>query len=162
MFRAVLPVALCLSLPAAAQELSVPGLTPESAPSCSLIEGSKDSCSRSLACVGTKGLYFDGFARGWGHGAVDGKLSDGSDCLGEWRYTRIGFARARIACTSGVTAEVIYYAQDSLTGTGIGRGADSTGRAIRIWTGENVLEFLTPKGKPGAELPCGEVGIPIS
>ena len=39
---------------------------------------------------------------------------------------------------------------------------DSTGRAIQVWSGKNVLEFLTPDGSNIAYLPCISGDIPLS
>jgi hypothetical protein len=115
-----------------------------------------------LACVGKKGSYFDGRAKGWDTGTVAGQLDDGTACSGQWTARGpFGFGLAKLICQDGVTAKVIYYYMDNLTGTAIGRGSTSDGRAIRIWSGQNVLRYLTPKGTIGAKLPRGSNPIPV-
>lgn len=166
MFRALLPVALIACAGSApAQTLSVPGLDGQSpAPSaCSNIPYSQDNCVRVLACIGDAGLWFDGEALGWNQGAVRGRISDGSGCTGKWRSDGpMGTGLATLECDSGLAADVVYTTQDNETGTVSGIGRDNSGRAIRVWSGENVLDFLTPRGSVGAELPCEAGPIPIS
>lgn len=121
-----------------------------------------DNCSRFLACVGDDGLWIDGRADGWNEGTLEAVASDGTRCTGTWRYTWLGLrARSDIACEGGRTATVRFTAQDSYTGTGIGRGVTSEGEEIRVWSGKNVLEFLA--GEDGVpRLPCDAGAIPIS
>ena len=57
---------------------------------------------------------------------------------------------------------MIYFSQDSDTGTAIARGMDDMGRHIRAWTGENVLRYLGDGDVNAAKLPCTEAAIPIS
>lgn len=151
-----------------AEQLIVPGLSPEPAPektvpACDLIEGSPENCVRTLACIGPDGLWFDGQARGWNSGTLIGTRSDGVPCTGQWAYGGVlGSASAQLQCSDGLKARVIYFAQDSQTGTGIARGMDGTGRVVRAWTGANVLQFLGETDDAPAQLPCGLTGIPIS
>ncbi|MDA7423759.1 hypothetical protein [Thalassococcus lentus] len=132
-------------------------------PDCILKPGSQQSCARILACIGVDGLYFDGGAFGWDTGVVLGSRSDGVPCAGEWRSGGLfGSGTAKMECEDGLTVGAIYYSQDSETGTALGRGSDNLGRGIIAWSGENVLKYLTPDGRPSAELPCGPTPIPIS
>ncbi|WP_099248403.1 hypothetical protein [Pelagimonas phthalicica] len=166
MFRILLPVALCLSSPVFAQTLSVPGISKPSAevkPTCQNIPYSQENCVRVLACVGASGLYFDGRALGWDQGKVIGALSNGTRCVGTWKSGGfMGTGTSTLSCQDGTQAQVLYYTQDNDTGTVTGRGSDNHARAVIAWSGQNVLEFLTPSGKPSAELPCGPTAIPIS
>lgn len=169
MFRALLPAALFLlwvgSGHAAAQSLVEGGAHTagqEKMPPCENTMAG-DNCARVLACIGGDGLWFDGQARGWGKGIILGAMSDGTPCTGSWRYREgVNIATASLSCEDGTKGKVIYYSQDNLTGTGIGRGLDSRLRGLRVWSGHNVLEFLTPKDGPGALLPCTGEPIPIS
>lgn len=167
MFRPVLPVVICwLALPAAAEGLRLPGLsnpaeTRAQPKACLPIPNSPDSCVRVLACIGDSGLYFNGHALGWDTGPVVGKTSAGEFCEGTWKSGWIT-GTAHLTCTDGLTVDVLYYKQDNDTGTVTGSGTDSLGRSVITWTGENVLKFLTEKGRPGPELPCGPTPIPIS
>ncbi|MGH1356953.1 MAG: hypothetical protein ACRBBS_18035 [Thalassovita sp.] len=151
MFRRCLPVALCLfaAFPAKAE------------PPC-LQTQDQNNCARVLACVGGDGAYFDGRSKGWNTGTVTGRMDDGTTCSGQWTARGpFGFGLATLICQDGVTAQAIYYYMDGLTGTAIGSGSTSDGRAIRIWSGQNVLRYLTPKGTVGAKLPCGANSIPV-
>ncbi|NCO86437.1 MAG: hypothetical protein GW886_07400 [Rhodobacterales bacterium] len=135
----------------------------EASPACAAIPGSTESCVRVLACIGTAGLWFDAQAIGWDTGTVHGSTSDGSPCTGTWNADGpLGMGVAALRCDSGLTADVFYYNQDNATGTVIGAGQDNRGRGISVWTGTNVLEFLTPDGHLAARLPCGGGEIPIS
>ncbi len=99
---------------------------------------------------------------GWNAGMVTGRLSDGSTCTGEWRSGfAFGTGRSALSCTDGSRAQVIYCIQHNETGTVEGRGMDTKGRALQVWTGLNVLEFLNDdNGRP--RLPCTDDAIPIS
>lgn len=168
MFRTALPVVLfILATPGAAQQTTLPpiGEAPRApvVPNCTLQPGSQDSCARVLACIGDEGLYFDGGVYGWEAGIVLGARNDGVACAGHWQSGGfLGTGTAQLECKDGLTVQALYYSQDSMTGTAIGRGTDSIGRAVVAWSGENVLGYLTPDGRPGAELPCGPTPIPIS
>lgn len=165
MIRAALPVAFCLlCAPLSAQTLSLPSAIPdESAPlySCDNVPLEQSNCVRVLACIGDGGIYFDGVARGWNSGTVTGFMSDGTDCTGSWTSGGLGgTGLSSLVCDGGLTADVIYYSQDNDTGTVIGRGRDSLGRNLRVWSGLNVLAYLSDTGEPA--LPCATESIPIS
>ena len=167
MLRAFVFCAVLCASTAHADQLHVPGLSPEpetklELPPCDMTQD-QDNCARALACIGRDGLWFDGQVRGWGSGVMAGQLSNGVVCGGSWAYGGLfNTARAQISCQDGLTASMIFYAQDSLTGTGIARGLDTRGRSVKAWTGENVLQFLTPEGAAGPELPCTDEPIPTS
>ncbi|MEL7166842.1 MAG: hypothetical protein AAGL96_15335 [Pseudomonadota bacterium] len=169
MLRGALPATLALFLtqPLAADDLRVPGLSPD-APALDLpaCDNTRDSnnCARVLACVGRDGLWLDGQARGWNAGTLAAQRSDGVVCAGTWSADQgpFGSGTARFECQDGSSGRVIYYSQDSLTGTAIARGLDSRGRAIRAWTGQNVLRFLGDGDVQAARLPCTDATIPIS
>lgn len=166
MLRALLPAALSTFASFASAEGAEPPLLesvkPEQVTPCVGIPGSTESCVRILACVGSEGLWFDGRAMGWDAGTVEGKLSDGHNCTGEWRSGfAFGTGRSVVSCTDGSRGHVLYYIEHNETGTVEGSGLDTKGRKLRVWTGLNVLEFL--KGKDGVpRLNCGTTAIPIS
>ena len=165
MIRAVLPVAFCvLGASLASQTLNLPSVTSNGkAPSysCDNIPSDQSSCVRVLACVGDEGVYFDGAARGWDTGTVTGFMSDGTDCTGTWTSGGMGgTGLSSLTCDGDLTADVIYYSQDNDTGTVIGRGRDSLGRSLKVWSGLNVLAYLSESGEPA--LPCTTGSIPIS
>lgn len=170
MFRKLMPAALCIFAgQLSAQTLELPPLTPQqtpeerAAPTCENRPYSQENCVRVLACIGTGGLWFDGQALGWDQGIVRGATSDGIPCAGHWKSGGfMGTGTSQMMCRDDLSVNVLYYTQDNDTGTVIGRGTDSIGRGIIVWTGENVLKYLTPDGKPSAELPCGPTPIPIS
>lgn len=151
MFRRLLPV------------LIWPIATIATAQDCTNVPFSQKNCVRVLACVGDAGTVFDGQARGWDAGPVVGAMSDGTTCTGSWNSDGpLGTGIARMSCSDGTDVNVIYYSQDNITGTVIGRGSDSQGRNIQVWSGENVLDFLTPEGAVDAALPCVSGDIPVS
>jgi hypothetical protein len=165
MIRLVLPVALFTALSVCAQQLTVPGLSLDipAAPLCENHPYEQSNCVRVLACIGSDGLYFDGQARGWDQGTVTGHTSTGTACAGHWQSDGfMGSGTSQMKCADESTVNVLYYTQDNETGTVTGRGMDSYARSIIVWTGENVLDYLTPEGSPGALLPCGPTSIPIS
>lgn len=151
MFRRALPVIICLSNAATADT------------TCKNVPYSQENCVRVLACIGDQGLYFDGQARGWDTGPVTGAISNGVGCAGRWSANGLGGAGVgEIVCEDGLEIGVIYYTQDNETGTVIGKGSDSIGQPVEIWSGQNVLEFLTPDGAVSPELPCQSGPIPMS
>ena len=165
MFRPILPAAIWLLAHGAhAQTLTVPGLTDEpteQASTCKNVPYSTSNCVRVLACVGDGGVYFDGEARGWDTGSVTGYLSNGPTCTGTWTSNGLGgTGLSSLTCDGGIRVDVIYFNQDNETGTVIGSGRDSLGRNLRVWTGENVLAYLSSSGAPA--LPCAAGAIPIS
>lgn len=152
MFRPVLPVIICLAGPLSAQPAA-----------CKNIPGSQDNCVRVLACIGDQGLYFDGQARGWDAGPVTGEISNGVGCNGTWTADGpLDAGMGKMVCDDGLEIGVIYYTQDNETGTAIGRGSDSIGQPVEVWSGQNVLEYLTPDGSVSARLPCMSGPIPMS
>ena len=152
MNRYILP-AIILANMASAEDIGV----------CRNIPYSQNNCVRVLACIGDRGLTFDGRARGWDAGTITGAISDGTGCAGTWDQDGpMGTGIGKMSCEDGTDVSVIYYSQDSITGTVVGRGVDTKKRAIRVWSGENVLQFLTEKGAFGPALPCVQGDIPIS
>lgn len=162
-----LGLSLALVAPAGAQTLRIPELSPNDpqvqAADCTNIPDSQDNCVRVLACIGDEGLWFDGQSRGWNQGTVAGAISDGHTCTGTWNSDGpFGAGVGQMTCSDGAEVGVLYTTQDGRTGTVIGQGSDTLGRNIRVWSGLNVLEFLTANGAVGAELPCGTEPIQIS
>ena len=158
MIRPSLLAAFCLATPLAAEQDLRPDLGV-----CQNIPFSQQNCVRVVGCIGDQGLQIDGRARGWDRGTVFGEMSDFTQCQGTWDSDGpLGTGIAHLTCTDGTTMDVIYYNQDNITGTVIGRGQDSLGRQIQVWSGENVLDFLTPDGSDIAYLPCASGDIPIS
>ncbi|MEL6959442.1 MAG: hypothetical protein AAGL89_10870 [Pseudomonadota bacterium] len=145
------PLVLCTG-PTSAQDLGV----------CQNLPFSQSNCVQVLACIGEDGLWFDGKARGWDQGTVTGMRSDDVLCKGTWNSNGpMGTGIGEMTCQDGTDVNVIYYNQDNITGTVIGRGFDSDGRQIQIWSGENVLQFLTAPGAFGPALPCVFGDIPV-
>ena len=161
-------LASLLAAPAAAERLDVPGLSPvtPTVETCENVPYSKENCVRVLACVGLEGDWFDGRARGWDVDSVAGTLHGPvgrTACDGTWDSRGPGGAGvSSLTCDGGMSLDVVYTSQDQVTGTVIGAGRASDGRDVRVWSGLNVLAFLTPDGRVGAELPCGSEPIPIS
>ncbi len=153
MIRLILPVTICITLPWGANADTT----------CENIPYSAENCVRTVACVGDQGLYFDGQARGWNEGAVTGQISDGVTCEGTWTSDGpMGAGIAEMTCEDGTDIRVLYHTQDNETGALIGRGTDTRGRNIQVWSGTNVLAFLTKDGAVGPALPCTSGPIPMS
>lgn len=151
MIRVLLP-ALWMATPAFSQDVGV----------CQNVPFNAANCVQVLACIGDEGLWFDGRARGWDQGTVSGARSDDVLCKGTWDSNGpLGTGVGQMSCQDGVSVDVIYYNQDNITGTVIGRGLDSEGRVVQIWSGENVLQFLTAPGAFGPALPCVFGDIPV-
>jgi hypothetical protein len=113
--------------------------------------------------LGDQGLFFDGQARGWDEGPVVGEISNGVQCTGDWTADGpFGAGMGRMQCDDGNEIGVIYHTQDNATGTAIGNGSDKLGQPVQIWSGTNVLAFLTPEGDVGPQLPCISGPIPMS
>ncbi|MEJ6403767.1 hypothetical protein [Yoonia sp. 2307UL14-13] len=152
MIRLILP-AIILASNATAQDRGL----------CRNVPYSEENCVRVLACIGDRGVFFDGNARGWDTGTVAGQMSDGTRCTGTWTAGGpLGTGIAQMSYSDGAVVDVVYYSQDSITGTVIGEGKDNLGRRIQVWSGENVLQFLTGDGAYGPALPCIKGDIPIS
>lgn len=151
MNRLWVPVLLALSGPVTADE----GL-------CPLTDG-QASCSRVLACVGDQGRWFHGRAFGRGAGRVAGVMSDGVQCEGHWVSRNwAGLGQADVTCSDGAQISVIYTYQDAYSGTATGRGQSSTGEAVQIWSGENVLGYLDALTGRMRVLPCAAGDLLIS
>ncbi len=152
MIRLILP-ALLAATPINAQDLGP----------CRSVPYSQKNCARVLACIGENGLWFDGRVRGWGAGSITGYLSDDTYCKGSWTADGpLGAGLGEMSCEDGLEVDVLYYSQDDATGTAIGGGTDNKGRNVQVWSGENVLQFLTGEGAYGPALPCVQGDIPIS
>ena len=152
MIRLILPVTI----------LAAPMLNAQDS-TCRNVPYSQENCVRVLACVGFNGVYFDGQARGWDDGPVSGQMSTGVTCSGTWTADGpFGAGMGRLQCDNGIDVGVLYHTQDNETGTVIGNGSDSAGQPVEIWSGTNVLEFLTPDGAISARLPCPDGAIPMS
>ena len=149
---------------ATAQTLTLPGMSPtgpDQQEACTNIPYSQTNCVRVLACVGDAGVWFDGQARGWDTGPVKGRMSSGETCAGTWRSDGPGgTGLSSLGCSDATRVDVVYYSQDNDTGTVIGQGIDTKGRHIRVWSGTNVLAYLTEEGQ--AALPCVQGDIPVS
>jgi hypothetical protein len=152
--RALLPVAFgILAMPVWAQNTDLCPMTDDN-----------ENCVRVVACIGDAGRWFHGRAYGRGTGTVAGVMSDGVACSGTWvSRNAVGMGEAEVTCDDAVTVRVLYYYQDSTTGTAKGRGETSTGDLVEIWSGTHVLDYFRD-GDPSAEglLQCGDYGIPMS
>lgn len=67
-----------------------------------------------------------------------------------------------ITCQDGTAAGVVYYSQDSETGTAIGSGFDNHDRKLKVWSGQHVLKFLHNHETNRPELPCEKRAVPVS
>ena len=130
-------------------------------PPC-LTKNGGDNCVRLLACIGRDGRWFRGRALGRGTGRLSGRVNDGVTCEGAWTSrNKMGLGQADVACSDGMRASVFFYYQDEYTGTAKGRGLSNRGDVITSYSGQHVLDYLTPDGKRHAVLPCGRDGIEL-
>lgn len=142
--------------------LTLPALS-DTADQCELTDDQSD-CVRILACIGDQGRWFNGRAFGRGAGSLAGEVNDGVTCTGNWvSANAAGYGQADVACDDGMTVTVLYFYQDSYTGTAIGRGLSNRDDQIEAWSGKNVLDYFRD-GSPDAKaiMKCGDYGIPIS
>lgn len=162
MFRIIPPVTVMLIATACSAEtlnLSPDETQPDQG--CASRAMDPTSCVRVLACIGEDGAWFEGRAFGWDNGTVSGRINTGVTCEGTWS-TRYSVGVSQLTCSDGTSIEVLYTNQDNATGTGIGHGQDSKGRAVQSWSGEHVLDYLTPEGEVSPRLICGDTEWLIS
>jgi hypothetical protein len=107
-------------------------------PACVYEEGSQNSCTHVVACIGGDTLFVGGTI-GWEQGILTGALSNGSSCTGVWDNTR---GSANFTCEDGQSGIVNYTRMDDSTGTAIGAGATIAGRPIEAWSGNRIAEFV--------------------
>lgn len=130
-------------------------------PACALEPGSAESCTPVLACMPGEGVWFVGRAIGWNKGTLAGQTSTGVSCTGDWAVGEtLGFGRARFSCDDGLSGRMVYYYQDTETGTARGTGLISGFGQIRAWSGHNITEFLDrTTGRVDGEFMCGETPL---
>ncbi len=124
----------------------------------------QENCVRVIACIGEQGRWFHGRSFGRGEGTLAGVISDGVACSGTWTsQNAFGAGQADVFCDDGMNVSVLYFYQDSYTGTAKGRGMTNRGEIVEAWSGTHVLEYFRD-GDPEAEavLQCGDYGIPMS
>ncbi|WP_071798239.1 hypothetical protein [Natronohydrobacter thiooxidans] len=143
-----------LSLPAAALEL----------PDCVSRPNDASSCSPVVACMPGDGVYLVGRAIGWNEGALEGVTNTGLSCSGTWRIGQsLRLGHAEFSCDDGLAGQMIYYYQDSATGTARGTGLISGFGRIRAWSGHNIRQFLDQSGaRVEGEVMCGETPMLLS
>jgi hypothetical protein len=133
--RLLPPLLMVFALPAVAQDVP-----------CDLYNGD-EVCVPVLACVEEKGLWFDGRAYGSREGRIEGEMSDGTICTGNWEVRGVlGIGRSDIVCDDGRRARIWYTYRDGRTGTAVGTGRSNLGERINAWSGTNVADYLAPNG----------------
>lgn len=157
MLRSTVPAIVPTATLALALTTAAPALPQD----CTPRPGRADNCVRVLACIGDDGTWFDGHAYGWDNGTVGGHTNTGLSCAGQWS-TRFGFGISRLTCSDGTVITVSYMNQDNATSTATGHGHDTQGRSVTAWSGNRVLDFLTPEGTLRPQLLCGTHQIPLS
>lgn len=143
--------------------LLVPGVVQAQA-SCLEIQGSPDNCVPILACMAGDGVYISGHAIGWNEGTIGGTTNTGVSCLGTWTSRGIlGTGMVQFQCEDGVSGTVIFYYQDSLTGTTTGRGLTSDMGRVTGWSGHHLRDYFDAEtGEIDATPFCGDVPILMS
>jgi hypothetical protein len=126
--------------------------------------GDPSSCSPVIACFEATGVYFVGRAIGWDRGTLAGTTSAGATCTGEWvSRNMLGVGQASFACDDGTSGTAFFTYQDGLTGTATGHGLSTPMGRLRVWSGDNIRQFLTDQtGEVDPQLFCGDVPIPMS
>ncbi|MBY4891500.1 hypothetical protein KUL25_01830 [Rhodobacteraceae bacterium N5(2021)] len=96
-------------------------------PDCVHQEGSPQSCSHVVGCIGGDTLFVGG-SIGWDRGTLRGELYTGEACTGTWDNET---GMARFDCGDGVEGTVQYTVFDGATGTAQGTGEMLDGRPTR-------------------------------
>lgn len=107
-------------------------------PACVYEEGSQNSCTHVVGCIGGDTLFVGGTV-GWDAGILTGDLSSGAACTGIWDNAT---GVANFTCDDGQTGIVTYTRMDDSTGTAIGQGSTLSGRPIEAWSGRNIVDFI--------------------
>jgi hypothetical protein len=126
-------------------------------PECVFNEGSQQSCSHVIGCIGGDTLFVGG-STGWESGRLEGGLYTGETCTGTWDNST---GMARFDCGGGLEGTVRYTLFDGESGTAIGTGEMLDGRPIDAWSGANILGYVQAEtGR--VTLQCGVQEIPLS
>ena len=133
-------------------------------PECENLPGSPESCAPVVACMPGEGVYFVGRAVGWNEGILEGETNTGVTCTGHWAVSEtLRFGRARFECDDGLAGRIVYYYQDSVTGTARGGGLITGFGRVQAWAGENIEPFLDrTRTRVDGELMCGETPMLLS
>ncbi|CUH79971.1 hypothetical protein TRM7557_02672 [Tritonibacter multivorans] len=115
---------------------------------CATQPGRPHSCTPIFACIGEKGEFFQGQARGWGElGLLRGRTGSGAHCSGFWqRDGEVGVGKAKINCSNGTRAEVNWNARHREAGYFVGSGSDSENRKVLAWTGRDIIARISAEG----------------
>lgn len=145
--------------------MAEPGLAgPKVDLSCVHRPDSQENCTPLVACFGTSGLYFTGRAIGWNDGTFAGDTNAGFACIGQWMARNaLGLGQAVFECDNGRHGVVYFTYRDNQTGTATGGGFLDDARAVRMWSGHNIHQFIiNDSGDINARLMCGDTEVPIS
>ena len=148
MFRLILLVTICFAGAATAQ------ITPM----CQANEPGQD-CDQILACIGSKGQWFNGTTLGRGPvNDIEGQMNNGTICTGQRTQFNKAFSGSiTLTCSDGTQTTVKY--DPPLLGEhrDFGRGHDVTpdGRDINIWVSQDLISTLRREsGGIVSLLPC--------
>ncbi|MEJ6391778.1 hypothetical protein V8J82_00840 [Gymnodinialimonas sp. 2305UL16-5] len=120
-------------------------------PSCQFAEGSAESCSHAVACIGNETLFV-GRSTGWETGLLQGEMSNGASCEGDWDNAE---GLANFTCDDDERGQVVYWFLDEETDVSLGSGATESGRPIEAWAGTEIAEYVE-RETGAATLQCGE------
>jgi hypothetical protein len=126
-------------------------------PDCLPAAGTEANCVHVVACIGGETLFV-GAATGWEAGRLEGRLSTGALCTGDWDNAT---ASARFTCDDGQAGRVRYLLRDGPTGTAIGVGATREGLGVEAWSGLDLRGYIR-RETGEVRLDCGPAALPLS
>ncbi|MBW4706883.1 hypothetical protein KX928_03685 [Roseobacter sp. YSTF-M11] len=131
---------------------------------CQSDVGASEVCVPFVGCVGEQGDFFTGRALGRSEGTLAVETDSGTFCSGEWVPRNfIGVGQANFSCDDGRIGIAYFTYQDPRTGTATGHGLLSDGSKLRVWTGNNIRQFLAvDPNNPNGNLTCANSVVPIS
>lgn len=136
---------------------------PSVAAGCQELRDSSKVCVLFVGCLGENGAYFTGRALGCTEGTLAVQTSVGVFCSGEWVSRNfLGVGQASFTCDNEETGVAVFTYQDKRTGTATGQGMTSHDRKLKVWTGDNIRQFLAfQSGNIRGDLLCSNVAVPI-
>lgn len=148
MFRLILLVTICFA----------GSVTAQITPMCVANEPNQD-CDQILACVGSKGQWFNGTTLGRGPiNDIEGQMDNGTICTGQRvQHNKVLSGSIALICGDGTQATVEYGLSvlDSNRDFGTGLAVTQDGRDIRVWVGQDLISTLRREsGGTVSLLPC--------
>lgn len=131
---------------------------------CRFGVGVSEGCVPFVGCVGEQGDFFVGRALGRTEGTLAVQTNSGILCSGDWVPRNfLGVGQANFSCDDGRIGVAYFTYQDPNTGTATGNGLMSDGSKLKVWSGNNIRQFLAiDPDNPEGNLTCANAVVPIS